>query len=68
MSVTPPVRSGGEQRRPGKELVPAARSREGVREPALEIDRDHSGQPVHLVCVLKGAFVFLADRLHLTGR
>jgi len=61
MSDTSPVRSGGEPRRPGLELVPAARICDRVRELALEIDRDHSGQPIHLVCVLKGAFVFLAD-------
>jgi len=31
-----------------------------VRALGQEIRRDHSG-PVHLVCVLKGAFVFLSD-------
>ena len=31
-----------------------------VRELGREIRRDHTG-PVHLVCVLKGAFVFLSD-------
>ena len=33
-----------------------------VRELAGEIERDHPGdEEVHLVCVLKGAFVFLSD-------
>ena len=41
-------------------LITAERIQERVRELAREIRRDHP-DGVHLVCVLKGAFVFLAD-------
>ena len=41
-------------------LLPAAEIQERVRALASEIRRDHP-DGVHLVCVLKGAFVFLAD-------
>ena len=33
-----------------------------VRELAKEIERDHpAGEEIHLVCVLKGGFMFMAD-------
>ncbi|HZJ08219.1 MAG TPA: hypoxanthine phosphoribosyltransferase [Trueperaceae bacterium] len=32
-----------------------------VTELGREIKRDHEGQPLHLVCVLNGAFMFMAD-------
>ncbi len=41
-------------------LITAERIQERVRGLAREIRRDHP-DGVHLVCVLKGAFVFLAD-------
>ena len=41
-------------------LIPADAIQQRVRELAMEIHRDHPGG-VHLVAVLKGAFVFLSD-------
>lgn len=41
-------------------LLSADQIQERVRALGQEIRRDHPG-PVHLVCVLKGAFVFLSD-------
>jgi hypoxanthine phosphoribosyltransferase len=41
-------------------LLAAADIHERVKQMALEIHRDHP-DCVHLVCVLKGAFVFLSD-------
>jgi hypoxanthine phosphoribosyltransferase len=41
-------------------LISAGHIRERVREMGRHIRRDHPDN-VHLVCVLKGAFVFLAD-------
>ncbi len=39
-----------------------------VRELAGEIERDHPGdEEVHLVCVLKGGFVFMADLVRHMG-
>jgi hypoxanthine phosphoribosyltransferase len=43
-------------------LLPAEQIQARVRSLADEIRRDHPGE-LHLVCVLKGAFVFLADLL-----
>src|SRR5918995_6707245 len=43
-------------------LIPAERIQARVRTLADEIRRDHPGD-LHLVCVLKGAFMFLADLL-----
>lgn len=43
-------------------LLPAATITARIRELAAEIDAAYAGQgAVHLVCVLKGGFVFLAD-------
>jgi hypoxanthine phosphoribosyltransferase len=48
-------------------LISADQIQQRVREMAQEIRRDHP-DGVHLVCVLKGAFVFLADLArHLPG-
>src|SRR5882762_4912807 len=48
-------------------LISADEIQQRVRELAQEIHRDHP-DGVHLVCVLKGAFVFLADLArHLSG-
>ena len=48
-------------------LISADEIQQRVRELAQEIRRDHP-DGVHLVCVLKGAFVFLADLArHLPG-
>jgi hypoxanthine phosphoribosyltransferase len=41
-------------------LIPAADIHERVQAMAVDIHRDHP-DGVHLVCVLKGAFVFLSD-------
>ena len=39
-----------------------------VRELAAEIERDHPGdEEIHLVCVLKGGFVFMADLVRHMG-
>jgi hypoxanthine phosphoribosyltransferase len=48
-------------------LLPEAEIQQRVAEMALEIRRDHPGS-LHLVAVLKGAFVFLADLIrHMPG-
>lgn len=39
-----------------------------VGEMAAAIERDYAGQDLHLVCVLKGAFVFLADLIRRMSR
>jgi hypoxanthine phosphoribosyltransferase len=40
----------------GREVIDAR-----VRELGAAIARDHAGQPLHLICVLNGAFLFMAD-------
>src|SRR3954452_3425440 len=43
-------------------LLDAAAIQTRVRELAAEIERDHpEGDEIHLVCVLKGGFMFMAD-------
>ena len=43
-------------------LLSTEQIQERVRGLAAEIERDHAGaETLHLLCVLKGAFVFLAD-------
>jgi len=43
-------------------LLPAGVIHRRVRELALEIERDHQAAgELHLICVLKGAFVFMSD-------
>lgn len=48
--------------RAGPVLLSAEQIQQRVREMAAEIERDYPpGEPLHLVAVLKGGFVFLAD-------
>ena len=43
-------------------MLDAARIQARVRELAAEIERDYpEGEEIHLVCVLKGGFMFMAD-------
>jgi hypoxanthine phosphoribosyltransferase len=43
-------------------LIDADRIQSRIRELAAEIERDYpAGEEIHLVCVLKGGFVFMAD-------
>ncbi len=46
-----------------KTLVSAEQIHKRVGEMGAEITRDYRGHPLHLVCILKGASVFLADLL-----
>jgi hypoxanthine phosphoribosyltransferase len=52
----------------GRIFLDQQRLAERVREMGAEIRQDYgSGTPVHFVCVLKGAFVFLADLMRATA-
>jgi hypoxanthine phosphoribosyltransferase len=43
-------------------MLDAAKIQARVRELAVEIERDYpEGEEIHLVCVLKGGFMFMAD-------
>jgi hypoxanthine phosphoribosyltransferase len=42
-------------------LISADRIGRRVRELGIQMNEDYRGKTVHLVCVLKGAFTFLAD-------
>jgi hypoxanthine phosphoribosyltransferase len=42
-------------------LISAGQIHARIQELAAQIDRDFNGEPVYLVGVLKGAFIFLAD-------
>ncbi len=46
-----------------KVVLRRARIRQRVREIARQIERDFKGERVHLVCILKGACIFLSDLL-----
>ncbi|MBI2955814.1 MAG: hypoxanthine phosphoribosyltransferase [Acidobacteria bacterium] len=46
-----------------KVLLRGSQIRRRVRELAREMERDYKGEAVHLICILKGACVFLADLL-----
>ena len=46
---------------PSEVLISQPQIQARIRELALAIRRDHGDTPIHLVAVLKGAFVFLAD-------
>ena len=46
-----------------KVLLRRAAIRKRVREIARQIERDFKGERVHLVCILKGACIFLSDLL-----
>ncbi|MEX2501160.1 MAG: hypoxanthine phosphoribosyltransferase [Trueperaceae bacterium] len=48
---------------PGRGTVQLSEERiaERTRELGRSIARDHAGRPLHLICVLNGAFLFMAD-------
>ena len=46
---------------PGPVQIDAAGIAARVAELGAAIARDHQGQPLHLICVLNGAFLFMAD-------
>ncbi|HEX7002429.1 MAG TPA: hypoxanthine phosphoribosyltransferase [Trueperaceae bacterium] len=46
---------------PGQVQISRADIAERVRELGAEIRRDHQGKDLHLICVLNGAFIFMAD-------
>jgi hypoxanthine phosphoribosyltransferase len=49
-------------------LISADRIQARVAEMGAEIERDHPGvQDIHLVCVLKGGFLFLGDLVRAMG-
>lgn len=54
---------------PNDVLITAEEIQARVAELAADIRRDHApGTPIHFVCVLKGAFMFLADLMrHMPG-
>jgi hypoxanthine phosphoribosyltransferase len=53
----------------GEVLIPADRIQQRIREMAEEIERDFPGaDDLHLVCVLKGAFLFLGDLIRAMRR
>jgi len=46
-----------------KVLLRGTEIRRRVKALAREIERDYQSEPVHLICILKGACIFLADLL-----
>jgi hypoxanthine phosphoribosyltransferase len=49
-------------------LLTAEQIRARIAELAAEIERDHQGEAdIHLVCVLKGGYVFMADLVRQMG-
>src|SRR3989304_2069057 len=46
-----------------KVLLRKSQIRRKVRHLARQIEHDFRGEPLHLVCILKGASIFLADLL-----
>ena len=46
---------------PSEVLISQSQIHARIRELAVDIRGDHGDSPIHLVAVLKGAFVFLAD-------
>ncbi|MFQ5777278.1 MAG: hypoxanthine phosphoribosyltransferase [Terriglobia bacterium] len=46
-----------------KVLLRRSQIRQRVRALARQIERDYKGETIHLVCILKGACIFLADLL-----
>jgi hypoxanthine phosphoribosyltransferase len=46
---------------PGSVQITQEQIAERVRELGAAIARDHAGEPLHLICVLNGAFLFMAD-------
>ena len=45
----------------GKVQIDEARLGERIEELGEQITADYAGRPLHLICVLNGAFVFMAD-------
>ncbi len=45
----------------GKVQLSAEQIQRRVKELGAQITKDYAGQPLHLVCVLNGAFIFMAD-------
>jgi hypoxanthine phosphoribosyltransferase len=45
----------------GKVQISTAQIRERIRELGAQITKDYAGQELHLICVLNGAFIFMAD-------
>jgi len=49
-------------------LIDEARIRDRIREMAAKIEADYAnGEEIHLVCVLKGGFVFMSDLVRAMG-
>jgi hypoxanthine phosphoribosyltransferase len=49
-------------------LIDEARIRDRIREMAAKIEADYpNGEEIHLVCVLKGGFVFMSDLVRVMG-
>lgn len=46
-----------------KTMISGEQIQQRIREMGAAISRDYAGRPLHLVCILKGASVFLADLL-----
>lgn len=57
MDTTVPVSKGL------KVLLTGEQIQRRIREMGAEIARDYRGRPLHLVCILKGACIFLSDLL-----
>ena len=49
-------------------LIPADVLQARIAELGAEITRDYAGKKPLLICVLKGAMVFMADLMRATGR
>jgi hypoxanthine phosphoribosyltransferase len=45
----------------GKVQISAEQIRERIKELGAQITKDYAGQELHLICVLNGAFIFMAD-------
>ena len=42
-------------------LIPSAEIQQRVREMGAQIDADYPNEPIYLISILKGAFIFMAD-------
>jgi hypoxanthine phosphoribosyltransferase len=45
----------------GKVQISAQQIQQRINELGAQITKDYEGQPLHLICVLNGAFIFMAD-------
>ncbi len=45
----------------GKVQISAEQIQARIKELGAQITKDYAGQPLHLICVLNGAFIFMAD-------